>query len=232
MRRYRTGKARRLAAVTGAPAQARTALSPMARSRVLFPDMLEPLTIHRRMPPPSETSLATASSGGISGWARRRLRRQARAVGSGPGTPPQAVHTQNRRASIAPRIPPPRPSIPRYAVRSECATPQWPSRIAASRSAAPRWREKTDCGRSRSDAPAASAAGYAAKRACLPRRSVWRKRASAGDVKVSRSRRFSSSARSSSSRAGVSTVSATRRTGPRTASPKAISARHRAEEAA
>ena len=52
---------------TVAPAIASTALTPMARSSVLFPDMLEPLTSKRRVARLSETSLQTHFAAGMSG---------------------------------------------------------------------------------------------------------------------------------------------------------------------
>ena len=49
-------------AQTGAPASARIAFVPTVRRSVLFPDILEPLTIQTEADPPSVTSLATASN--------------------------------------------------------------------------------------------------------------------------------------------------------------------------
>ncbi len=57
------------AAVTGAPACARTAFAPIARRSVLFPDMFEPVTKRNRPTGPTSTSLATAWSLGSSGCA-------------------------------------------------------------------------------------------------------------------------------------------------------------------
>src|SRR5437660_11355992 len=54
-------------AATGAPAQARTVFRPMARRRVLLPDMLDPLTIQRRLGPPMATSLGTHRAAAING---------------------------------------------------------------------------------------------------------------------------------------------------------------------
>ena len=47
---------------TGAPAWASTALIPTVRSRVLLPDMLEPLTTSTCGPEQKDTSLRTTSS--------------------------------------------------------------------------------------------------------------------------------------------------------------------------
>src|SRR5437016_10533013 len=54
----------------GAPAMARTALMPMVRSNVLFPDMFEPLTSITRVSRSSRTLFRTHLESGISGCPR------------------------------------------------------------------------------------------------------------------------------------------------------------------
>ena len=64
----------RSVAHTGAPACASTALRPMARSSVLFPDMFDPVISSSVPGGPTTTSLATRRSSGISGWPRDAAR--------------------------------------------------------------------------------------------------------------------------------------------------------------
>ncbi len=54
-------------AQTGPPAQASAVLSPIARRKVLFPDIFDPETISKRMSRPNETSLPTDLASGRSG---------------------------------------------------------------------------------------------------------------------------------------------------------------------
>ena len=63
-----TGEIRSREQITGAPVQAKTALSPTARKSVLLPDIFDPLTIQRRVSSPSCRSFATEIAAGINGW--------------------------------------------------------------------------------------------------------------------------------------------------------------------
>ena len=80
----RSGGIRSSSAQTGPPAWASTAFSPVARSRVDLPDMLEPVTRTKEPAGPISTSLRTHSRGGRRGWPRARAW-SVRASGSSVG---------------------------------------------------------------------------------------------------------------------------------------------------
>ena len=66
-----SGVRRSCAHRTGAPAWARTALTPIVRSSVLFPDMFDPLTTSSCVSFDNRTSFGTARAAGMSGCAIR-----------------------------------------------------------------------------------------------------------------------------------------------------------------
>jgi hypothetical protein len=63
-----SGDRRSARARTGAPACASTALTPIVRSSVLFPDMFDPLTTSTAASAARRTSLPTHCARGSSGW--------------------------------------------------------------------------------------------------------------------------------------------------------------------
>ena len=63
----RTGGQRNAAAQTGPPAPASTTLTPIARSNVLLPDMLEPVTSRKVPGGPISTSFVTRMPAGNNG---------------------------------------------------------------------------------------------------------------------------------------------------------------------
>src|SRR5947209_146580 len=76
---------RKDAAETGAPAHARTLLSPIERRRVLFPDMFEPDKMSKRTFWPSSTWFPTATEAGRSGCFRSSASNRGDEWGSNSG---------------------------------------------------------------------------------------------------------------------------------------------------
>ena len=129
----------------GAPASASTVLTPIVRSSVLLPDMLEPLTTSNRNGSNSLTlflhnGLRRAADAPFRPLRTRRGRRFPHIQGTGRPDAP----TRNSRARRSPRSRSPHPAMPRLADRFSRAMPRSPSLPGCSRAPAARARGPAD----------------------------------------------------------------------------------------
>src|SRR5271154_3929826 len=146
---------RNRAQATGAPAQASTTFSPIARINVLFPLIFDPLTIHSRVAPPIPAQLTDAAYPSP---------QTAALLPPTPETPPPPARTRTTPASTAPQTPRSPRSTSQSGRRNAAATPRSPSQTEESTTPARPPVQKTGFAPN----PAARSIGPAAGSAARP----------------------------------------------------------------